>query len=245
MERKDFLKNSLGIIGISGIVAAACKKDIAGTGSDTTATTGTGTVGTCTESPTETEGPFPYPSGEANNPLERTDITEDQTGLPLSLILTVTDTGNNCSVVSNARVDIWHCNKDGYYSGYGGQPGINGSQSYVGKTWLRGCQLTDSNGEARFTTIYPGWYSGRATHIHVEVFVNNVMKKTTQMAFPESISNAVYVTSLYAAHGINTTTNAADNIFGGSATDLATEMLTLTGDTTSGYNGTLTIGIVI
>ena len=187
-------------------------------------------------SPTETEGPFPYPSGEANNPLQRIDVTEGQTGLPLSLTITVVDTNNNCALVSNARVDIWHCNKDGYYSGYGGQPVFWVHKTIPAKPWLRGYQLTGTGGQVAFTTIYPGWYSGRATHIHAEVFVNNVMKKTTQMAFPEPISNAVHLTSLYAAHGINTTTNAADGIFGGSASDLAAEMLTLNGDTNTGYS---------
>jgi protocatechuate 3,4-dioxygenase beta subunit len=140
---------------------------------------------------------------------------------------------------------MWQCNKDGYYSGYSGQPGILGTQSYVGQTWLRGYQIIDVNGSAKFTTIYPGWYSGRATHIHIEVFVNNVLQKMGQMAFPESISDVVHVSTLYAAHGINTTRNANDSVFGNSATDLANETLSLVGSVSTGYTGTYTIGLAL
>jgi protocatechuate 3,4-dioxygenase beta subunit len=247
MERKDFLRNSLGIIG-AGTIVAACSKSSPSSGSSSSGSgtgTGTGSSGSCVASPNEVEGPYPYPGGEINNPLQRVDITGGQTGLPLSLTLTVVNVNQSCAVVQNARVDIWYCNKDGYYSGYANQPGILGTQSYLGQTWLRGYQLSDASGQVKFTGIYPGWYSGRATHIHVEVFVNNTLVKTTQMAFPETISDAVHVTSLYASHGINTTRNANDNIFGNSATDLANQMLSLTGNTTSGYTGTYTIGIAI
>jgi len=88
-----------------------------------------------------------------------------------------------------------------------------GTQSYVGQTWLRGYQLTDTSGKAQFITIYPGWYQGRATHIHIEVFVNNVLKKTNQITFAESISDVVHVSSLYAAHGINSMRTSSDGIF--------------------------------
>ncbi len=235
MERKSFLKNSLGFIGMGAVLAEACKKDVTGS---------TTTTGDCIVTPTEVEGPYPYVGGEITNPLERTDITAGQTGLPLVLTFTVVDANNNCAIVPGARVDIWHCNKDGYYSGYGNQNGgVLGTQSYVGQTWLRGYQLANAKGEAAFTTIYPGWYQGRATHIHVEVFVNNVLKKATQITFPETISDAVHISGLYAAHGINSMRNASDGIFNNSATDLANETVAVTGDTTNGYTGSYTIGI--
>ncbi len=247
MERKDFLRNSLGIIG-AGSLAIACGKSATGTVNNGTGTSTGGTTtgsSSCVVSPTEVEGPYPYPGGEITNPLQRVDITGGQTGVPLNMTLAVVNANNACAAVSGARVDIWYCNKDGYYSGYGNQPGLLGTQSYLGQTWLRGYQLSDSNGQVKFTGIYPGWYSGRATHIHVEVFVNNVLVKTTQMAFPETISDTVHNSSLYAAHGINTTRNTADGIFGNSATDLANQTMTLTGDTTNGYTGTYKIGISI
>lgn len=156
------------------------------------------------------------------------------------------DVNNSCAAVANARVDIWHCNKDGYYSGYGNQTGGSlGTKSYTGETWLRGYLLAGTDGKVSFQTIYPGWYQGRATHIHLEVFVNNVLKKTTQVTFSETVSDAVHLTTLYAAHGINTTRNASDGIFGNSATDIANETIALAGDTSSGYSGSHTIGITL
>jgi protocatechuate 3,4-dioxygenase beta subunit len=250
MQRKDFLKNSMGIMGLASILPAldACKKDevSATSGTDTGSGSGSGSSGSCTVTPNEVEGPYPYASGEINNPLQRTDVTGGQTGIPLSLAFTVVNTNNNCATVANARVDIWHCNKDGYYSGYGNQNGgALGTKTYVGETWLRGYQVADANGLAQFNTIYPGWYAGRATHIHLEVFVNNVLKKTGQITFPETISDAVHITSLYAAHGINTIRNAADGIFNNSATDLANETIALSGNITNGYSGSYTIGLAL
>ncbi len=234
MERKHFLRNSIGLLS-AAVLADACKKDDAGT-----------TSSGCIASPSEVEGPYPYAGGEITNPLQRADVTAGQTGLPLTLTFLVTNVNNNCAAVPSARVDIWHCNKDGYYSGYGNQNGGTlGTKSYVGETWLRGYQVAGADGKVVFNTIYPGWYQGRATHIHLEVFVNNVLKKTTQITFPETISDAVHVSALYAAHGVNTMRNTSDGIFINSATDLANETVLLQGDTTNGYTGSYTIGIAL
>jgi len=245
MERKNFLR-AFALAAVTGpMLIDGCKKETVTKSSSSTSTTTTTTTtsGSCSESPTETEGPYPYPSGEANNPLNRTDITEGtQTGVPLTLTFSVVDI-STCNVVTNARVDIWHCNKDGYYSGYANQPGILGTKSYTGETWLRGYQTTDSSGLAKFTTIYPGWYTGRATHLHIEVYVNGALKKTTQIAFSETINSTVYASSLYSAHGANTTSNATDSVFGDSTTDLTNETLSLTGSVAAGYTGSHTIGI--
>jgi protocatechuate 3,4-dioxygenase beta subunit len=240
-SRKKFLKNFF--IGATSVplILQACKKDTATTGSGSG-----GGSGNCIVTPEEVEGPFPYPGGELTNPLNRADVTGGQTGVPLALLFTVANTNNSCAVVSNARVDIWHCNKDGYYSGYGGQNGGTlGTQNYTGQTWLRGYQLTDATGKTTFNTIYPGWYQGRATHIHIEVFVNNVLKKTGQITFAEAISDVVHVSSLYAAHGVNTLRNANDGILGNSATDLANETVALTGSVAAGYSGSYTIGLAL
>ncbi len=234
MERKQFLKNAVGLIGTTAFINA-CKKDDEDPSNNNT--------GGCIESPTEVEGPYPYPGGEITNPLNRVDITEGQPGLPLHLTLIIVNKNNNCAIVTDARVDIWYCNKDGYYSGYANQSGYLGTQNHVGETWLRGYQVTGANGQAQFTGIYPGWYSGRATHIHYEVFVNGTLKKIGQMTFNETISDTVHLSSLYAAHGTNTTRNTQDSILGNSATDLANEIVTLTGDTNAGYTGTYTIRI--
>ncbi|HTD99366.1 MAG TPA: hypothetical protein VK668_08755 [Mucilaginibacter sp.] len=248
MERKNFLKTFALVAAAGPMILDGCKKDsitnsTSTTGTTTTATTTTG--GSCTVTPTEEEGPYPYVGGEITNPLNRVDVLGGQTGVPLALSFVVVNTNDSCNVVTDARVDIWHCNKDGYYSGYANQPGLLGSKSYVGETWLRGYQLTDASGVAKFTTIYPGWYGGRATHIHMEIFINNVLKKMAQVAFSETISDAVHKSTLYSTHGVNPTRNATDSVFGNSSTDLANETLTLAGSITEGYTGTYTIGLAL
>lgn len=245
MERKSFLRTFAVAAAAGPLLIEACKKDSSSTQTET-ATTTTSTNGTtCTTTPTETEGPYPYVGGEITNPLNRADVTSGQTGVPLAVNFLVVNVNDNCNVVSGARVDIWHCNKDGYYSGYANQPGLLGSKSYVGETWLRGYLLTDTSGLAKFTTIYPGWYGGRATHIHMEVYINSVLKKVSQLTFSETISDAVHVSTLYAAHGVNPIRNANDSVFGDSATDLALETLALTGSISAGYSGTFTLGVAL
>jgi protocatechuate 3,4-dioxygenase beta subunit len=92
-----------------------------------------------------------------------------------------------------------------------------------------------------FTTIYPGWYQGRATHIHVvDVYRSGTIIKTTQIAFHESISAAVYASGVYASKGQSPTRNASDNVF---SDGVINELATVTGNTTSGYTATLNIGI--
>jgi len=245
MERKSFLRTFAVAAAAGPMLIEACKKDSVANTTDTSVTTTSTNGSTCTVTPTEVEGPYPYASGEINNPLNRSNISGGQTGVPLAINFVVVNTNDNCNVVSGARIDIWHCNKDGYYSGYGNQNSVLGTKSYIGETWLRGYQLTDTSGIAKFSTIYPGWYSGRATHIHIEVFISNVLKKTSQMAFSEAISDVVHVSTLYAAHGINTTRNTGDQIFANSAADLANEIIALTGSVSAGYSGSFTIGLAL
>ncbi len=239
MKRKDFLlKGGLGFIGISTVIDACKKESVENAASNFVShTDATG----CIVTPTETEGPFAYPGGEIKNPLNRSDVRENQGGVLFILVFKVVNTNNACAVVPGARVDIWQCNKDGYYSGYTNK-GYLGIKNLTGKTWLRGFQLTNSNGVVRFTTIYPGWYPGRATHIHFEVFINKVLKKTGQIAFPETVNNQVYATSLYKAHGPNPRKNIDDHVFGNSAADLANETVVIS-TVNNILHGNYTIGI--
>jgi len=254
--RAKFIKSLLIGAGSVPILIHACKKDAMGSSTTGTTSGSEASSDTCIVSPTEEEGPFPYTAdgttrNELSNPLNRADIRSNssdgvlQTGIPLALEILIVNASKNCVAIEGARVDLWHCNRYGWYSGYGGQSGgLSGqSTSYIGQNWLRGYQLTDANGQAAFTTVYPGWYQGRATHIHFEVFINSVLKKTTQLTFPETISDAVHQSSLYSAHGVNTTRNASDSVFGDSAADLANEVFAMTGDLTNGYIATHTIGI--
>ncbi len=268
MNRKDFLKKLLITGSIAPVVPAlisSCgsNKDdaslliaLAGasatTSSDSycdTSTPSNSSVSgpsSCSIIPEETTGPYPLDLG-SNCDYFRSDITESYSGLPLALTLTVINTNNSCKPITNARVDIWHCNKDGYYSGYASQPGYLGTKSYLGKTFFRGIQLTDVNGQVTFNTIYPGWYTSRVTHIHVQVYLNNSTVATSQIAFPDSVNLDVYTNnSLYTAHGMNSiTSNTSDSVFGDSASDLANELCTISGDSSTGYTASLTLGIAM
>ena len=206
--------------------------------SATTTTTPAVATTSTTLIPEETAGPYPLDLHN-NQAMFRRDITEGKTGVALTLALTILNTGQNGAPISNARVDVWHCDKDGVYSGYS-QPGAN----TVGETFCRGIQLTDSDGKVTFTTIYPGWYSGRITHIHFQVYLNNGLVATSQLAFPQEITTTVYDSALYKAHGQNTSVSSfsQDNVFNDGTTG---EMLALTGDTSSGYTATLTAGVAV
>ena len=202
----------------------------------TTTTSGGTSSAACAVAASETEGPYPDKTGMLNNPaFFRRDVTEGKSGLPVVLTMTIVNAAAGCAPVSGANVEIWQCDAEGHYSEYS-QPGYNGT----GQTFLRGLQTTDASGQATFRTIYPGWYAGRATHIHVEIFVNGRSVKTTQIAFPESITAQVYRTGVYASRGQNPTSNTSDMVF---SDGTSTELAALSGDTTSGYTATITLGV--
>jgi protocatechuate 3,4-dioxygenase beta subunit len=176
---------------------------------------------------------------------QRSDIRSDteggtgtQTGLPLYLTITVGDYSSGaCSPISGAQVHIWHCNAQGAYSDV---------QNYTGEDFLRGYQWTDSSGQVTFTTIYPGWYSGRTVHIHVKVRIfdssgNVTTEATTQLFFSDSTSDAVYsANSAYSRSGSRDTLNSADNIYASESPSL---LVSLSGSASTSYTGTISIGI--
>src|SRR5262249_52733519 len=123
----------------------------------TTTTTTTSTNAACAVTPAETVGPYP-----SLLDLIRSDIRESKPGTTLTLTVKVVNASSGCAAVAGAQVEIWQCDAAGAYSEYGAQ---------AAQTYLRGIQTTDANGEVTFTTIYPGWYQGRATHIHLEVTI--------------------------------------------------------------------------
>src|SRR4051794_5362809 len=180
----------------------------------------------CVLTPELTEGPY-YLTGEP----ERRDVTEAKAGTPLRLQLTVAD-ATRCTPIPGAVVEIWHADAQGVYSGFG-----DGTSN---RTFLRGSQVTDANGVATFDTIYPGWYQGRATHIHMKARQTKAASQvhTGQMFFDESVNDAVYGGTAYARQG-RRTTNAQDGIYrDGGAQSMVT--VTKNGD---GYVGTMVIGI--
>lgn len=239
MERKDFLRLT-GALGLSSLFAGSAHGE-EHVHPETPLLPAPG--GGCTLIPSETAGPYPLDLS-GNSTMFRQDITEGNAGIPLNLVLTVVDTNNGCVPVANARVDIWHCNKDGYYSGFVNN-GYLGSQNNVGATFFRGIQLTDANGQVHFRTIYPGWYGGRVTHIHFQVFLSSVLSATSQMCFPEATTQQVDADALYSPHGTDPLTNATDpGVFNLPANAYIDQQLDVVANG-AGYDGTLTIGIAV
>ncbi len=240
MKREDFLKKGLGSLGLFAIIPAlnACAKDEVLTDTTTTGTTITSdptvTPSSCSVTNSETEGPFPTksPADYAIN-----NIVSDRTGTPLTVKVYIRNVNASCAIIKDAIVDIWHCDAAGNYSEYGGT-GMQ-STNYTTVHFLRGRQVTDANGQAAWTSIFPGWYSGRAPHIHVHVY-NSAGKSllVTQIAFPQDICNTVYAQGAYKSHGLQDTTNATDNVFGDGVTN---EMSTVTGSVSAGYVLTHTV----
>lgn len=141
------------------------------------------------------EACIPTPQSEAgpyylDPKLVRADIAESRPGVPLALRLRIIEAGS-CTPLAGARVDIWHCDARGVYSGFPGQSD-NHKVDESGKTFLRGTQMADIAGWAGFKTIYPGWYAGRATHIHFRVILDDATVLTGQTFFPEALNEFIY-----------------------------------------------------
>ena len=201
------------------------------------------------DTPQQTEGPY-----FVDEMLDRYDIRSDpasglvEDGIPLSLVIHVydVDNGGSCIPLSGAQVDIWHANSQGQYSDIQ-QTGTGG------KKYLRGYQVTDDNGTVRFTTIYPGWYEGRAIHIHVKVRTFEGAEKTfewtSQFYLDNSINDQVHKQPPYSNHGNLEMTNEEDGIYTGASTDGMLQrntgthlMLNLSKDE-QGFMGTFNIGV--
>ena len=220
MRKRIPRREAIGLMGAAGAALAFGCSSNAPTGPTETGTgtsAGGSTNAACAVTPTETVGPYPSLAD-----FFRSDIREGKPGTPLTLTITVVSTGSSCGPVAGANVEIWQCDASGNYSQYGTQ---------TQQTYLRGMQTTDANGQVTFVTVYPGWYQGRATHIHVEVVRNGVSSKVTQIAFPEATNAAVYGTGVYASRGANPTSNTRDGIF---ADSLNSELAAVSGDPATG-----------
>lgn len=239
MERKNFLKSLMVGAVSSSVLVQACKKDAdvtASSGTTATNTGSTGTTGSCSVAPTETEGPYPT---KAPASYVRSDITDGRTGYKLTVNINITNYNDNCNALTNALVDIWHCDAEGNYSEYGG----SGSQStnYQSVHFLRGRQTTNSSGVVTFTSIFPGWYTGRATHIHVHVYsASGNSLKVTQIAFPEGTGTALAIVNGYKKGMSGYTYNASDGVF---SDGTSLEMATVSGSTTDGFTLNITFAV--
>ena len=193
----------------------------------------------CTLTPELTEGPYYLDLRRI-----RQNITEGRPGLRLDLRVRVID-ASTCRPIQNVAVDVWHCDAAGKYSGIG-------SEGTSGKTYLRGIQLTNSSGLARIRTIYPGWYQGRATHIHVTAHVGGragstysggTRAHTGQFFFRDATTDKVARISPYSRRTVARVRNSADNIYrqGGSGQVLSLKQRG--SSIRSGYTGTITVAI--
>jgi len=232
MLRNEFLRKSLGMIVLAPLMIS-CTKDPEG-GLDGASTTTDGSTNgssssNCTVTASETEGPFPTKSPDG---LVSKDIRSDRTGVVMSANITIKNKNSNCAALAGAIVDIWHCDADGNYSEYGGT-GMQAT-NYGSVHFLRGRQTTDAKGLVSFTTIFPGWYSGRAVHIHVHIYDGSGKSLlVTQIAFPAVVCETVFTTAtgLY-KRGEADTNNDRDNVFGDG---YANELASLSGSVSGGY----------
>jgi protocatechuate 3,4-dioxygenase beta subunit len=170
------------------------------------------TTPACVVTPALTEGPY-----FVEEKLERADIRTDpmdntvSAGSPLVLALTVSRVANGtCTPLTGALVDLWHCDARGVYSD-------EAANNSVGHKFLRGYQVTDKDGGVQFTTIYPGWYPGRAVHIHFKVRLYSGAQQsyefTSQFFFDESFTDTVYQQAPYNSRSVGRTRNSNDGIY--------------------------------
>lgn len=209
-------REALALLGGSGIALAAglaLPGLAAGQRAGTPTPAATSAPG-CIVRPELAQGPF-FLDGMLNRVDIRVDSRDGsiKPGTPLQLTLRISDvTGGGCRPLPGAVVDLWHCDADGVYSGV-----RDGRADTTGQTWLRGYQLTDARGMAEFLTIVPGWYSGRAVHIHFKIRTDPTGVRghefVSQLFFdPEQIA-LVYAEPPYTRRGAPDVPNERDFIY--------------------------------
>lgn len=196
-------------------------------------TADTAAVPDCVVRPELTEGPY-FVDEKINRSDIRADISTGvvKEGVPLTLAFAVSQVGTgSCTPLQGAQVDIWHCDALGVYSD------VQGS---TGTKFLRGYQVTDANGQVQFQTIFPGWYSGRAVHIHFKVRTDpdssSGAEFTSQFFFDEGVIDTVMQNSVYSARGTPNVRNSTDNIY-------TPEMLITLAEANGGYSGSYHVGV--
>lgn len=199
----------------------------------------------CTVAPAMTEGPY-----WLDKKLHRVDLRTDTSrasvteGLPFTLKIKVYNAdGNSCTEepVENVQIDAWHADAIGEYSGVSG----NGQSDTKSESFLRGYQITDANGMVHFTTIYPGWYVDRATHIHIRARAydasgNTIYDFVTQLFFDDSLTDIVYANAPYNSRGTRDTLNSNDMHYLGVSTPL---LLNVTTNDDGSMTGEVALGL--
>jgi protocatechuate 3,4-dioxygenase beta subunit len=258
-------RNALGALGSIGSLVLPAWLVGCGGGGSTTATPVPGGItnttivsasgsSSCAIVPEETAGPFPGDGSNGANALALTGIVRSDVrasfagasavagGVPLTLTIKLVSNTASCAALKDYAIYLWHCDRDGKYSLY--------SAGVTNENYLRGVQVTDTNGEVTFTTIIPGCYDGRVPHMHFEVypsvastsrFSNKV--KTSQLAFPVATMTTIYA----GASGYSTSVSnfnkisfATDNVFSDGTT---LQMTTLSGTISTGYTAAISVAI--
>jgi protocatechuate 3,4-dioxygenase beta subunit len=234
-------RQTLGIAGAAGsavVIGGGAGKVISNLIEEPDDVTAATAAKSCKLTPEVTEGPFYVALDKI-----RKDITEGRPGVPLTLKLRVVDV-KRCVPIHSAAVDVWHCDAGGLYS----DEASNGTS---GQTYLRGVQLTNKKGYATIRTVYPGHYTGRATHIHLKVHIGGKARggtlrgghvsHTGQLFFAEPANSSVYALAPYSSDTAQRTLNSSDSIYaqaGGSSAEVG-----LKGSASSGFVGTIVLGV--
>lgn len=234
-------REALTALGVTGLAfLAGCRSEKSGPADSVVYAATRLPQGVCVARPEEEEGPY-----FVDEKLNRSDIRADpatgevKPGALLALTFNVsTLTANSCAPLANAIVDVWHCDAEGVYSDVN-DPRFNSR----GHRFLRGYQVTDAKGIARFATIYPGWYSGRAVHIHFKIRSAPSGPRgsefTSQIYFDDAMNDRVHSSPPYAARGKRDVRNAADGIFRQNGSQLIIPV----NSSGAGYAGTFNIAL--
>ncbi|HLL64388.1 MAG TPA: intradiol ring-cleavage dioxygenase [Micromonosporaceae bacterium] len=250
----------LGVAGVTGAAAAIGGSVVQGTpaGAAEGPAAPSATAPSCVLSAEIGDGPYYLDLDKV-----RRNIAEDRKGLPLEIGFVVVN-AKSCAPIPNAAVDIWMCDANGVYSGYAAPDpnapppppgsGFPHQEPINDDTFLRGVQITDRRGRAEFRTIYPGWYKGRALHIHVKVHVGGTLRAsgyegghvshTGQVFFPEATSEEVAKLAPYRSNPVPRLTNSQDAVY--NRFDGASAVIALThsrGSLRRGLSGAVTVGV--
>lgn len=200
-----------------------------------------GALPACVVQPEQTEGPY-----FVDEMLNRADIRQDPSngavsaGVPLAIAFTVSQVaaGGRCVPVSGAQVDLWQCDASGVYSGV-----KDANFNTIGRHFLRGHQVTDGGGHARFVTIYPGWYPGRAVHVHFKIRTTPSAAKgyefTSQLYFDEALTDRVFAREPYSGRTGQRRRNDEDRIFQSGGKQLIMPV----SETREGYSGSFSLAL--
>jgi protocatechuate 3,4-dioxygenase beta subunit len=248
LSRRDWLgfagKGAVGVVVSQALLGCTNNELTAGATDTTAAATGASGSESCVLTASLTEGPY-----FVDEKLLRSDIRADPAsgvvsqGVPLSLAFNVSRLANSaCTPLTGAYLDVWHCDAGGLYS----DESANGTS---GKRYLRGYQITDANGVASFTTVYPGWYGGRAVHVHFKLRLFAGAAKTyeftSQFFFTESLTSTVHALSPYSSRGTRNTVNTTDGIYNSLSSAQKSALTLQATKTADGYAGIITLGVQV